>query len=216
MKYPQIIIFLSLVSVFGIRAQYAETEWEGRDEWMQTTKLLDLIGTTSGDKVADIGCHEGYLSMHLAKRVLPEGRVYAVDVRSDRLEKLRSNANDRGLKNIITILGDPDDPKLPEKELDAIFIVDTYHEITSHEQILQHVRRALKPGGKVLVLEKLKSWVRGKNRSTQVASHSLGPEYVRKELQLSGFTIISEIEDHGDWERDQEEQMWVIMAQKNP
>ena len=201
-------------SVFGLQAQYTESEWEGRDQWMQTQGLLDLMDLESGDKVGDIGCHEGYLSMHLARRVLPQGRVYAVDVRSDRLETLRSNAHDRGLRNIITILGDYDDPKLPEKELDAIFLIDTYHEIEAHEKMLQHVRRALKPGGKVMVLEKLKSRVRGKSRGEQVFAHSLSPEYVREELIQAGFEIINEIEDHGDWERDKDKQMWVLVAQR--
>ncbi len=201
-------------SVFGLQAQYTESEWEGRDQWMQTKKLLDLMGLESGHKVGDIGCHEGYLSMHLARRVLPQGRVYAVDVRSDRLETLRSNAHDRGLRNIITILGDYDDPKLPEKELDAIFLIDTYHEIEAYEKMLQHVRRALKPGGKVMVLEKLKSRVKGKSRAEQVFAHSLSPEYVREELIQAGFEIINEIADHGDWERDKNKQMWVLVAQR--
>ncbi len=205
---------LSIGSVFGLQAQYTESEWEGRDQWMHTQDLLDLIGLESGDKAADIGCHEGYLSMHLARRVLPQGRVYAVDVRSDRLETLRSNAHDRGLRNIITILGDYDDPKLPERELDVIFIIDTYHEIGAYEKVLQHVRRALKPGGKVMILEKLKSRVKGKSRGEQVLAHSLGPEYVREELVQAGFNIVNEIADHGDWERDETKQMWFIVAQK--
>ncbi|NAY90942.1 methyltransferase domain-containing protein [Muricauda sp. JGD-17] len=205
---------LTMGSVIGLQAQYTESDWEERDQWMQTEKLLNLMEIGSGNKVGDIGSHEGYLSMHLARKVLPDGRVYAVDVRSDRLETLRSNANDRGLKNIITILGDYDDPKLPEKELDAIFIIDTYHEMKAYEKILQDVRRALKPGGKVMILEKLKSWVKGKDRDVQVASHSLGPEYVRNELRQAGFEITLEITDHGDWEKEKDKQMWVVIAKK--
>ena len=208
------MLILSLVSVFGLQAQYTETDWEARDQWMKTESLLKMVGLEQGDKVADIGCHEGYLSMHLAKKVSGNGRVYAVDVKSDRLEQLRINANKRNLRNIITILGDEDDPKLPERELDAIFIIDTYHEMDAYEQMLQHVKSALKPGGKVMILEKLKDWVRGKSRKEQVASHSLGLNYVRKELEQAGFSIVSEIEDHGKWEREEDKQMWIILAQK--
>ncbi|WP_222984194.1 class I SAM-dependent methyltransferase [Flagellimonas meishanensis] len=214
MRKLTIILSLFIGSVFGLYAQYAEPDWEDRDQWMQTDTLLTLMGIGAGDKVADIGCHEGYLSTRLAQKVLPQGRVYAVDVRSDRLETLRTNAHNQGLRNIITILGDYDDPKLPERELDAIFIIDTYHEMEAHEKMLQHVRRALKPGGKVMILEKLKSWVSGKTRKEQVSAHSLGPEYVREELIQAGFIIISEIADHGDWEREKDKQMWVILAQK--
>lgn len=197
-----------------LSGQYTEADWKERDKWMKTEFLLDLIGVEQGNKVADIGCHEGYLSIHLSKKVTESGRVYAVDVRTDRLEKLRENAHKRSLENIVTILGDYDDPKLPERELDMVFIMDTYHEMDAHQKILQHVKSALKPGGKVMILEKLKDWVRGKSRETQVASHSLSANYVREELEQAGFTIISEIEDHGKWEREDDKQMWVIVAQK--
>ncbi|WP_232520864.1 class I SAM-dependent methyltransferase [Flagellimonas nanhaiensis] len=208
------IIFLFMFSVFGLSAQYTEADWEDRDTWMKTDFLLQMAGVEAGHKVADIGCHEGYLSIRLAERVRDNGRVYSVDVRSDRLEKLRTNANTRNLKNIVTILGDYDDPKLPERELDFVFIIDTYHEMESYNKILGHVKKSLKPGGKLMILEKLKDWVRNKSRKEQVASHSLGPEYVREELEEAGFSLISEIQDHGDWEKENNKQMWVILAEK--
>lgn len=215
MKYLHFWVFsFFIVSVFGLTAQYTETDWEERDAWMNTDSLLILSGIEAGDKVADIGCHEGYLSMHLGKKVTQQGRVYAVDVRSDRLQTLRSNAYERGIANIITILGEYDNPKLPERELDMIYLIDTYHEIESYRKMLQHVYRSLVSGGKVMILEKLKSWVEGKTRATQVAAHSLGPEFVREELKASGFSIVTEVENYGYWEQDREKQMWFIIAQK--
>lgn len=213
MKTHCSFLFATLLSLMGLNAQYGEEDWKERDEWMKTEALLQLAKLSDEDRVADIGCHEGYLSIHLANKV-KNGRVYAVDVREDRLKSLRENASDRNLKNIITILGDYDDPKLPERELDMVFVIDTYHEMDSHEKMLRLIRRSLKPGGKIMLLEKLKDWVRGKTREEQVRSHSLGPEYVRKELRQAGFTIISEIDDHGAWEREDNKQMWVIVAQK--
>ncbi|WP_420601725.1 class I SAM-dependent methyltransferase [Flagellimonas sp.] len=214
MKNVFYFLIVHFFSVVGVHAQYTEEDWKDRDTWMKTDTLLNFSGIKAGDKVADIGCHEGYLSMHLSKRVMENGRVYAVDVREDRLETLRENANDRNLKNIITILGDYDDPKLPERELDIVFIIDTYHEMDSHEKILRHVKRSLKPGGKVMILEKLKKRIRGKSRREQVNAHSLAPHYVKKELRQAGFTVISEIENHGKWEKDEDKQMWVLLAQK--
>ena len=214
MKNIFYFLIVHFFSVVGVHAQYTEEDWKDRDTWMKTDTLLNFSGIKAGDKVADIGCHEGYFSMHLSKRVMENGRVYAVDVREDRLETLRENANDRNLKNIITILGDYDDPKLPERELDIVFIIDTYHEMDSHEKILRHVKRSLKPGGKVMILEKLKKRIRGKSRREQVNAHSLAPHYVKKELKQAGFTVISEIENHGKWEKDEDKQMWVILAQK--
>ncbi|SHG31095.1 class I SAM-dependent methyltransferase [Flagellimonas flava] len=208
------ILVLGLLVSLGLQAQYTASDWEDRDQWMKTGTLLQLMDLNQGSRVADIGCHEGYLSMHLSESVGTDGRVYAVDVRSDRLETLRSNANDRRLRNIITILGDYDDPKLPKDELDAVFIIDTYHEMDSYQKILRHVKNSLKSGGKLMLLEKLKKRVVGKSRQEQVTAHSLGPEYVRDELRDAGFNIINEVEDHGDWERETTKQMWLIVAQK--
>lgn len=205
---------MGLTAIFGLHSQYTEQDWAERDDWMKTSMLLEMSGVQEGDKVADIGCHEGYLSIHLAKKVLGRGKVYAVDVRSDRLETLQSNAKKRKLTNIEAVLGDYDDPKLPKNELDVVFIMDTYHEMDSHEQILQHVKNALKPGGKVMLMEKLKKRVKNKSREEQVNAHSLGANYVRKELEQAGFTIISEIKSHGKWEREEDKQMWVLLAQK--
>ncbi|UII75854.1 class I SAM-dependent methyltransferase [Flagellimonas sp. HMM57] len=207
-----IVFCLSLLS--GLQAQYTESDWAERDEWMKTQVLLDMANVSVDDRVADIGCHEGYLSIHLSKLVQDYGEVYAVDVREDRLATLSANAKERKLTNIKTVLGEYDDPKLPKNSFDVVFIMDTYHEMESHEKILQHVKNALKKGGRLMILEKLKDRVKGKTRKEQVNAHSLSPGYVRKELKQAGFTIISEIENHGKWELEDDKQMWVILAQK--
>lgn len=214
MKHIFSVLFTIITSIASLTAQYTEADWSERDQWMKTDYLLNLSGIKVGDRVADIGCHEGYLSMHLAKKVLKDGRVYAVDVRNDRLETLRSNANKRGHTSIITILGDYDDPKLPKSELDIVYIIDTYHEIEAYEKVLRLVKNSLKSSGKVMILEKLKKRVKGKSRKEQVAAHSLSIGYVKEELKQAGFKIISEIENHGKWEREEDKQMWVVIAQK--
>ncbi|MEM7485068.1 MAG: class I SAM-dependent methyltransferase [Bacteroidota bacterium] len=214
MSHSRIIIVFCLSSFIGLQAQYSESDWAERDKWMKTQTLLDMANVSADDRVADIGCHEGYLSIHLSKLVKDYGKVYAVDVREDRLITLRANARERKLTNIKTVLGDYDNPKLPENSFDVVFIMDTYHEMDAHEKILQHVKSALKSGGRLMILEKLKDRVKGKTRKEQVSAHSLSPGYVRKELKQAGFIIISEIENHGKWEREDDKQMWVILAQK--
>ncbi len=209
------ILIVLFFSVIRMQGQYTESDWAERDEWMKTTTLLKMGDVSFGDVVADIGCHEGYLSTRLSSLVGHNGKVYAIDVREDRLEKLRANAKKRNISNIITILGDYDNPKLPTGSLDAVFIIDTYHEMDSYVKILEHVKNALKPNGKLMVLEKLKDKIKGKTRKEQVAAHSLSVDYVRKELKQAGFSIISEINDHGKWEKEQDKQMWVILAEKN-
>lgn len=213
MKIKYILLcLLFTIAANSVLAQYNASDWELRDEWMDVQRILDLAGIDEEDHVADIGCHEGYLSMHLAERVGARGRVYAVDVREHRLEKLNRHANNRSFFNITTILGDYDNPKLPANELDAVVIMDTYHEMSDYMEILRHVRTALKPSGKVLILEKLKSHARNKSRKDQIAAHTLSPKYVERELEEAGFKVISLIQDLGNWENDPTKKMWALVA----
>lgn len=206
-------VFILFFAFAGF-SQYAEYEWEDRDKWMNVSKIFDLADVQEGSKVADVGCHEGFLSVRLSKRVGESGGVYAVDVREDRLEDLRENLEDRNIKNVEVILGDYDDPKLPIGTLDAVIVMDTYHEIDDYMEVLSHIHSALKPGGRLLMLEKLKDHAKGKSREDQVDSHTLSSKYVKKELQDTGFEVIDEISDFGKWEREESKTMWILVAIK--
>lgn len=208
------IIIVLISTHFTANAQYNSEDWKWRDGWMSVEKLFELAAVGGGDSVADVGCHEGFLTMHLAQRVGAQGKVYAVDVRNDRLQTLKTNAKERKLKNITTILGDYDNPKLPSNSLDVIFVIDTYHEISAYKEMLGHLNKSLKSGGKLVLLEKLKKRLVGKSRESQVSGHTLALGYVKKELQTAGFTIRVEIEDFGQWEEDPTKTMWVLVAEK--
>ena len=204
-----LVLFLSIG--WGT-AQYQESDWEERDQWMDVDRIMELADVGEGQHVADLGCHEGYFSIHLAKRVGPRGKVYAVDVRDDRLEQLNKNARDREIYNIATILGAYDDPNLPVNELDLVVIMDSYHEMKEYMAILGHVKKSLKPNGKILILEKLKSHARSKSRKEQTAAHTLSPKYVREELQQAGFRVIEQINNMGQWENNTSKKIWVLVA----
>lgn len=209
------LVFIILISVhFSSNAQYSSEDWKWRDGWMPVEKLFELAVVGVGDSVADVGCHEGYLTMHLAQKVGEQGKVYAVDVRNDRLQTLETNAKKHKLKNITTILGDYDNPKLPSNSLDVIFVIDTYHEISSYKEVLEHLKNSLKPGAKLVLLEKLKKRLVGKSREDQVSGHTLALSYVKNELQDAGFSIRKEINDFGQWEEDPTKTMWVLIAEK--
>ncbi|MFD0862010.1 class I SAM-dependent methyltransferase [Sungkyunkwania multivorans] len=196
--------------------QYVEDDWTDRDTWMDVENLFEAVGLKPGNQVADIGCHEGYLTIHLAKKVGTTGKVFAVDVRADRLKTLENYLKHHQYSNIRTILGDYDNPKLPRTTLDAVFIVDTYHEMKDYMTILSHVKRSLRPGGRILILEKLKDRIKGKSRAEQTAAHSLAMHYVKQELHEVGFTILKEVDDFGEWENDPTKIMWFLVAVKNP
>ena len=205
-------IYLLFMAFQASLAQYTENDWPSRDTWMQPERILELAQIGPGDKVADIGCHEGYMSMHLARTVAQGGIVFAVDIREDRLKRLAANASERRLENIVTVLGRENDPLLPENGLDAVFIVDTYHEMEAYMEVLGHVRNALKPGGRIIILEKLKDYARNKSRDEQTDYHTLSPEYVREELMAAGFQMMKEVNDLGNWENDPDKKIWVLLA----
>lgn len=207
-------ILLILVNGLTALSQYSEHEWKDRDNWMDVNKIFELANVRDGYKVADVGCHEGYLSVRLSKRVGEGGKIYAVDVREDRLEVLRAYLEDHSIQNVEAILGDYDDPKLPKGLLDAVIVMDTYHEIDEYMKVLGHLYAALKPGGRILMLEKLKDHAKGKNRDDQTDSHTLSSKYVKKELQETGFQITDEIADFGKWEREENKTMWILAATK--
>ena len=207
------IVLLIFLPAFSF-TQYAENDWEDRDTWMNIPLIFEEAGIHEGSYVADIGCHEGYLSIHLANKVGVDGKVYAVDVREDRIELLDENLKARDFSNVATILGDYDDPKLPINTLDVVFIVDTYHEMEDYAIILKHVYQSLKSGGRIVIIEKLKSHIKGKSRADQIDAHSLAPKYVKKELTSAGFKVSHQDDDMGDWENDEDKVIWMLIAEK--
>ncbi len=193
-------------------AQYAKEDWKDRDSWMRVSKLMELASIKQGDHVADLGCHEGYLTIHLSKQVGSKGKVFAVDIAAYRLQNLEAYLAEQEITNVQTILGDEDHPKLPMTRLNAVMVIDTYHEIEAYKTVLQHIRSSLRPNGRLLILEKLKEPHKGKTREEQASAHTLSLEYVKEELLEAGFVIQKEITDYGTWNHEEEKQMWVIVA----
>lgn len=205
--------FLTLLLCTPLVAQYSADDWEERDSWMDVSKIFEMAQIDKGMQVADVGCHEGYLTVHLSKKVAAEGQVYAVDVEDYRLDALKEHLTDLDIRNVEVILGDYDDPKLPSSKLDAVILMDTYHEIDEYLKVLGHIKQALKPNGRLLVLEKLKTHKKGKSREEQARAHTLSAAYVKEELQQVGFEIIKEVKDFGNWQENKEKRMWILVAQ---
>ncbi|WP_271767758.1 class I SAM-dependent methyltransferase [Aquimarina algiphila] len=193
-------------------AQYKQKDWEERDTWMNVPELLKLTGVTTGSVVADIGSHEGYLTIHLSKQVNKAGKVYAVDVRKDRLEQLDKHLEERKITNVKTILGDYDNPKLPKQSLNVVIVMDTYHEIDDYMKVLDHIKTSLKPDGRIMILEKFKSHVRNKSREEQTDEHTISLRFVKSELEKAGFSISKEIKDFGNWKNESNKKMWILVG----
>jgi len=115
--------------------------------------MVAIMGLEDGDVVADIGAGSGFFTRRMARLVAPTGTVYAVDIQPEMLEILQGYVEEEGITGVVPVLGEFDDPKLPEGEIDWILLVDVYHEFGNHEAMLTKMREALKPDGRVALLE---------------------------------------------------------------
>ncbi len=125
----------------------------GRDAWQKPDEVIALLGIRTGDRVADLGAGGGYFTFRLADAVGAEGRVYAVDVDEDMIRYLRQRAAKRGYANVEVVRAEPDDPGLPEGEIDLLFTCNTYHHLADRARYFEAVLDALEPAGRVAIIE---------------------------------------------------------------
>jgi ubiquinone/menaquinone biosynthesis C-methylase UbiE len=151
----------------------------------QPDKAIELIGVAKGSTVADIGAGNGYMTWRLAERVGPTGKVFANDIQPEMLEMLRANMQQRKLRNVETVLGSFDDPKLPANALDLVILVDVYHEFSEPRLMLRRIREALKPEGRLVLLE-----YRGEDPAVPIRpEHKMTVAQVRAELEPEGYRV---------------------------
>ena len=162
----------------------------GRERFQNVREIMDLLDLSRGSRVADVGSEMGFFTVRLARAVGLQGKVYAVDIEPDVLEQLRWRVQDGSFPQVEVVLGQPEDPKLPREQLDAVLIVNSYHEMPHHRQMLEHIRMALKPGGRLLITEPMSIERRNESREVQEKHHVIAPELVEQDLRQEGFEII--------------------------
>jgi len=204
---------LSLFAQDSWKDVYKESAWGERDRWQKAEELIQQLNLKTDSHVADVGCHEGYMTVKLAALV-KTGKVYAVDVEQPKLYKLKINLTNRKLENVIAIKGDYDNPKLPANTLDAVIIVDTYHEMDEHDKILQHIKAALKTGGRLVLCEAIADARRESTREDQERKHELSMDFALADLKAAGFTIIKQQDAFVDRTKEKGDKMWLLVAEK--
>jgi ubiquinone/menaquinone biosynthesis C-methylase UbiE len=129
-----------------------ELEVRDRDEWQEPDRIMDALGIFDGARVADIGAGGGWFTVRLARRVGPNGRVYAEDVQRQMIESIERRMQRENLRNVETKLGTPTDPRLPGN-LNAVLIVDTYPQLDDPVLMLKHLAAALAPNGRIGIVD---------------------------------------------------------------
>ncbi len=151
---------------------------------------LDALRLTPGMTVADVGAGTGYMSLKMAKRVGPSGKVYAEDVQPEMLAKVRENAAQAKLSNVVTVQGGYTNPMLPKAQMDLILLVDVYHEFSEPQKMLRGIREALKPDGRLVLLEYRKEDPKIPIRE----EHKMTVAEVKTELEAEGFKLSQVLE----------------------
>lgn len=170
--------------VMGYRGA-AWLDREERDIEEAPDRALDALDVNLGATVADIGAGSGYMTIRMAKRVGAAGRVYAEDIQPEMITLLQKPIAREKLANVVPVLGSVDDPKLPQSSLDLALLVDVYHEFSEPQKMLRGLRAALKPNGRLVLLEYRKEDplipIRREHKMTVVEA--------KKEVEAEGFTL---------------------------
>jgi len=166
-------------------------ERPGRDEEQRPDEIVRTMGLRPGAVVADLGAGTGYFTRRLAKAVGQSGRVYAVDIQPEMLRLLKENIEKAGIRNVVPVLGESDDPNLPRGSLDWILLVDVYHELQQPKAMLAKMREALKRTGKIALVEYR---LEGLTALHVREEHRMSKEQVLAEWEPAGFRLVTLLE----------------------
>jgi ubiquinone/menaquinone biosynthesis C-methylase UbiE len=157
-----------------------------RDLWQRPDQVMDAMGIADASVVADIGAGSGWFTIRLARRVGPQGLVYAEDVQPEMINAITRRVQREGLTNVRAVRGQNSDPRLPPGSLDAILIVDAYHEVEDRVTMLKNLARALKPQGRIGVVDfKLDGTGPGPSPEERVS-----PDVVVKDAAKAGLRLV--------------------------
>ena len=177
-------------------------ERPSRDLEEQPDRLLEALTLQPTDVVADIGAGTGYFSFRIS-RLLPQGKVLAVDIQPEMIEILNFFKQEDAIANVEPILASDTDPHLPADSVDLALLVDAYHEFEFPKEMIENIVTGLKPGGRLVLVE-----YRGENPFIPIKGlHKMTQKQVKQELQALGLT----------WQKTQETlpQQHIITFTKN-
>jgi predicted methyltransferase len=164
-------------------------EGPDREAWQKPDQIMDALGIADGSAVADIGAGAGWFTIRLARRVGPNGVVYATDVQREMLEAIRRRVGREGLGNVQTRMGTDAKPDLPAEALDAVLVVDVYPEVTDRITFLRSLASALKPAGRIGIV----NYKPGRGGPGPAPSEGVRVEsaLVERDAQAAGLRVVA-------------------------
>lgn len=155
-----------------------------RDKKLQIDRVMNLLGIAEGKNVADIGAGSGWFTVRAARRVGAKGKVFAVEINQQYIDHINERAKKENLPNVETVLGKTDDPMLPEASADAVLMLKTYHEIAEPIKLATRLRRTLRKGGLVGIID----------RNGEGDDHGIARETVVEEMGRAGYRLKEEFD----------------------
>ncbi|MAZ65434.1 MAG: SAM-dependent methyltransferase [Candidatus Marinimicrobia bacterium] len=156
-----------------------------RDAWQKPDEVIRSLELPADAVIADIGSATGYFPVRFA-RVAVQGQVYGIDVEPTLVDYLNTRAKKENLPNMLSILGEPDDPKIPEKA-DLVFLCNTYHHIQGRDEYFENLKKYMQPGGRLVIVD----FKKGDLPVGPPDKHKLAPDDVLLELKDVGYRRIT-------------------------
>ena len=175
-------------------------ETPGRDQRLHIERVMQVMHIAPGKVVADIGAGGGWFTVRAARQVGPAGAVIAEDINPQYIDAINKRAANEHLGNVHTVLGTPDDPKLPPNSVDDVMMLKVYHEIARPEMVLRALREAMKPGARFGIID----------RNGKGDDHGLMEKTVREEVERAGFRQVARY----DFTKDDGQDYFLIFEKR--
>jgi ubiquinone/menaquinone biosynthesis C-methylase UbiE len=154
-----------------------------RESWQPPDQIMDSVGVREGMRIGEAGAGDGYFTFPLAKRVGDRGVIYANEISSSDLETIRDRTRRERVDNIVTVLGEIEDPLFPERDLDMIIMVYVLHHLDRPVEFLKNLEQYLKPGARVVIVEQ------DHDADRSYAGHFMSSLQILETIEASGYTI---------------------------
>jgi len=160
----------------------ATFESPGRDQRLHIDQVMDALAITPGKNVADIGAGSGWFTVRAAKRVVPGGTVFAIDINPEAVKYIDQRVTKDDVRNVKTILNKPDDPQLPSNSVDAVLLLKTYHEVANPVTLMRNLRPALRHNARIGIID----------RAGDGSNHGVQKNVVEQEMHEAGYELKDE------------------------
>jgi len=160
-------------------------DYPDRAQKLHIDQVMDLLRIQPGKSVADIGAGSGWFTVLAAKRVTSTGKVYAVDINPEAISYIQNRVQQDKLQNVMTILGEPDNPMLPTHSVDAVLLLKVYHEVAEPIDLMRNVAASLRPGGLVGIID----------RNGNAGNHGVDKSVVINEMKRAGYRLVGQHDD---------------------